>query len=130
MSGIPANIERDWAAVLRWMQVAFSWHRLFFFGFNGALTAANIITGPPWWGLWPLLISGLAFAIHYLFYKASVIDDAWVDERAADLYYKSYDQGHIDSISDRGELERVNDRLIEEGRQRSHDANRRARGPE
>lgn len=116
MSGIPPNIEREWASVLALIQRFYPWHRLLFIGLNLLITAANIITGPPWWGLWPLLVTGLLFVLHYLVYKASVIDDAWVDERAADLYYKSYDQGHIDSIADRSELERVNDRLIEEGR--------------
>ena len=126
MSGIPSNIEREWAGALHVMKRSYPWHRNIFIGLNVALTILNALTGPPWWGLWPLLITGLLFALHYLVYKASIIDDAWVDERAADLYYKSYDQGHIDFIADRHELEKVNDRLIEEGR----NAQRRQGGSE
>lgn len=119
MSGIPSNIEHEWARELALMQRAYPWHRLLFLLFNGVITIANIVTGPPWWGLWPLLITGLVFALHYLFYKASVIDDAWVDERAAELHYKSYDQGHIDSIADHHDMEHTNDRLLAEGRRQA-----------
>ena len=116
MSGRPSNIEREWAGALQMMQRLYPWHRNIFIGFNVALTVLNVVTGPPWWGLWPLLITGLVFAIHYLVYKASIIDEAWVDERAAELHYKSYDQGHIDFIAERHDLEQINDRLIAEGR--------------
>ncbi len=116
MSGIPSNIERDWAGAIDMMRRFYPWHRIGFLAFNGIVTVLNVVSGPPWWGLWPLLITGLAFAVHYLVYKASVIDDDWVDERAADLYYKSYDQGHIDFIAERSDLEQVNDRLISEGK--------------
>ena len=118
MSGLPSEIEKEWGPAIAVLQRAYPWHRTGFIAFNVILTAINIATGPPWWGLWPLLITGLVFALHYLIYKASVIDEAWVDERAADLYYKSYDQGHIDSIADRNEMEKVNDRLIGEMRRR------------
>ena len=116
MSGIPSNIEEKWAGPIALMQRIYPWHRNVFIGFNVLLTAINIFTGPPWWGLWPLLISGLVFALHYLVYKASVITDDWVDERAADLYYKSYDQGHIDFIAERHDLDQVNDQLVKQGR--------------
>ena len=117
MSGIPSNLEEKWARPLALMQQAYPWHRNIFIGVNLLLTVMNIYSGPPWWGLWPLLITGLVFALHYLVYKASVIDDAWVDERAADLHYKSYDQGHIDFIADRHDLDQINDRLVKEGQQ-------------
>lgn len=112
MSGIPSNIEEQWAGALARLQRAYPWHRGFFLAFNALLTLTNIATGPPWWGLWPLLITGFVFAVHYLIYKASIIDDAWVDERAADLYYKSYDQGHIDTIASHNDMEKVTDRII------------------
>ena len=118
MSGLPSEIEKEWGPAIALLQRTYPWHRNAFISLNVILTAVNIASGPPWWGLWPLLITGLVFAIHYLVYKASVIDEKWVDERAADLYYKSYDQGHIDSIADRNEMEKVNDRLIAEMRQR------------
>ncbi|MDH3581826.1 MAG: 2TM domain-containing protein [Hyphomicrobiales bacterium] len=125
MSGFPSHIERDWARALHIMQRTYPWHRNAFIGLNILLTVLNVMTGPPWWGLWPLLITGLLFMLHFLVYKASVIDDAWVDERAADVHYKSYDQGHIDFIAERHDIDNVNDRLISEGREsrrREHDA--------
>ena len=117
MSGIPSEFEERWAKQIALMQQIYPWHRNAFIAFNVLLTVINIFTGPPWWGLWPLLITGLVFALHYLVYKASIIDDAWVDERAADLYYKSYDQGHIDFIAERHGLGQINDKLIKEGQE-------------
>lgn len=117
MSGIPRNIEEKWSWALALIQKFYPWHRNAFIAFNVGLTALNIYGGPPWWGLWPLLITGLIFALHYLVYKASVIDDDWVDARAADLYYKSYDQGHIDFIAERHDLDQINDRLVKQGKE-------------
>jgi hypothetical protein len=65
---------------------------------NLALTAANIATGAPWWAFWPLAAWSLPLTVHYLVYKTSTIDDAWVDERIDDLRSKSYDLSHIDDI--------------------------------
>ncbi len=77
---------------------AFRRHRLAFVLVNGALTAANVYTGAPWWAFWPLLVWALALMIHFLVYRATTVDDAWVEERTLDLREKSYDLGHIDSI--------------------------------
>jgi|GEM_PF-1076162 len=65
---------------------------------NVALTAANVMSGAPWWAFWPLAVWSLPLLVHFLIYKASSIDDAWVDERIADLRSKSYDLSHIDDI--------------------------------
>jgi len=65
---------------------------------NLALTAANIVGGAPWWAFWPLAVWSLPLLVHYLFYKTSTIDDAWVDERIEDLRAKSYDLSHIKDI--------------------------------
>lgn len=43
----------------------------------------------------------MAFAGHYLIYKARTVDERWVEQRAADLHSKSYDASHIDSIAER-----------------------------
>lgn len=67
---------------------------------NLALTAANIVGGAPWWAFWPLAVWSLPLLVHYLFYKSSTIDDAWVDERIEDLRSKSYDLSHINAIQD------------------------------
>jgi len=65
---------------------------------NLALTGTNIAMGAPWWAFWPLAIWGVPLVVHYLIYKASTIDDAWVDARVEDLRSKSYDLSHIDDI--------------------------------
>ncbi|MBU2532090.1 MAG: hypothetical protein KKB37_05090 [Alphaproteobacteria bacterium] len=91
--------------LVAWVQQWYPWHQAIFIGFNGLLTALNVWTGKPWWALWPLVITGGVFTLHYLIYKTSMIDDAWVEERAGDLYDRSYDQGHIESIAGRHDLE-------------------------
>lgn len=65
---------------------------------NLGLTGANILTGAPWWAFWPFALWSVAVLVHYLFYKASAIDDAWVDRRVDDLLSKSYDHSHIEGI--------------------------------
>lgn len=117
MSGNHSNMEVKLAGVVALIQKFYPWHRNAFIAFNVGLTLLNIYSGPPWWGLWPLLITGLLFTLHYLVFKASVIDEAWVDARAADLHYKSYDQGHIDFIAERHDMDQINDRLVKEGKQ-------------
>ena len=64
-----------------------------------ALSVANGFTGAPWWSFWPLAAWGLALAGHYLFVKSRTVNEAWVEERTADLHSKSYDAGHIDRIA-------------------------------
>jgi hypothetical protein len=65
---------------------------------NLALTGANIAMGAPWWAFWPLAVWGLPLVVHYLIYKTSTIDDAWVEERTSELHGKSYDFSHIADI--------------------------------
>ncbi len=109
------NLEEK---IVAWTQRTYPWHQMFFFGLNGLLTAVNLYTGAPWWGLWPLVITGGLFTLHYLVYKTTLIDDAWVDERAGDLYDRSYDQGHIDSIAGHHNMETAMQRTERELRER------------
>jgi hypothetical protein len=109
------NLEEQ---LVSWAQITYPWHRAFFIGFNGLLTAINLWTGKPWWALWPLVITGGLFTLHYLIYKTTLIDDAWVDERAGDLYERSYDQGHIDSIAGHHDMETAMQRTERELRER------------
>ena len=76
-------------------------HLLWFLLVNGALTAANVYTGAPWWAFWPLAAWGFALMIHFLAQRALTVDEAWVEDRTFDLRTKSYDMGHIDSIRDK-----------------------------
>ncbi|MGI9520159.1 MAG: 2TM domain-containing protein [Hyphomicrobiaceae bacterium] len=107
MSHGSAEFDAKWQTLSEALVRAYPAHRNVFVLFNVGLTIANVLTGAPWWAVWPLLVTGLIFVVHYLIYKASIVDDAWVDERAADLHYKSYDQGHIDSIAEAHDMRDV-----------------------
>jgi hypothetical protein len=80
---------------------AFAWHLRGFVIANVALTAANVWTGGPWWAFWPLVASGFPLAVHYLSYKAAVVDERWVDARVEELNLKSYDRSHIEDVKAR-----------------------------
>lgn len=73
-------------------------HLLVFLVANSALTGANIYTGSPWWAFWPLVIWSVLIMLHYLYHRATSVDESWVEERTLDLRSKSYDAGHIDEI--------------------------------
>lgn len=53
--------------------------------------------GGPWFH-WPVLAWALLLGGHYLYLKSRSVDQAWADERARELRYKSYDLGHIQDI--------------------------------
>jgi hypothetical protein len=73
-------------------------HLLIYLLVNTALTGANIYTGAPWWAFWPLVVWGLLLMLHFLFHRATSVEDAWVEERTLDVRTKSYDMSHIDDI--------------------------------
>jgi hypothetical protein len=83
---------------------AFRRHLLAFVLVNGALTAANVHTGAPWWAFWPLIVWAFALMIHFLLYRAATVEDAWIEERTQELRSKSYDLGHMESIRERAAL--------------------------
>ena len=60
----------------------------------------NWVTGSPWWSFWPLAAWGVLLAAHYLGCKSRTVDEAWAEERTAELHSKSYDASHIDRIAD------------------------------
>ena len=78
----------------------FRWHAAAYAAGAAALVLANVIIGGGWWSFWPLAVWSVALGVHYLFHKASAIDERWVDERTAELHSKSYDASHIDRISE------------------------------
>ncbi|MGI9384933.1 MAG: 2TM domain-containing protein [Methyloligellaceae bacterium] len=94
------------SAAMSWLARTFRRHLAAFLLGNALLTAANVATGGPWWAYWPFIVWTIALAGHYLVYKTATIDKRWVDTRADELKYKSYDRGHIDSISSRYETDR------------------------
>jgi hypothetical protein len=79
----------------------FRWHALGFAGVNLILTAANVVAGPPWWALWPLVATAFLLAVHYFLCQALAADERWAEERALELNLKSYDRSHIEDIKSR-----------------------------
>lgn len=82
---------------------AFRWHVVLFLALNGALAVVNLGLGGPWWAFWPLLMTSILLAIHYLAYKSFTVDEAWADERTQELNLKSYDRSHIEDLKSRHE---------------------------
>jgi hypothetical protein len=116
--------------LFRWAQATYGWHRVAFIAVNVVITAVNVWSGPPWWGVWPLLITGALFTLHFLIYKTSMVSDEWVDERATDVYARSYDQGHIDSIAGHHDIETPLERTERELKERHARRKGRRRGEE
>jgi hypothetical protein len=77
---------------------SFRWHLRGFAAVNIALNAINAATGRPWWAFWPLVATALVLAVHYFFYKATSVDQRWVEERVEELNLKSYDRSHIEDL--------------------------------
>jgi hypothetical protein len=76
-------------------------HRFVFITLNVVMTLINIATGAPWWGVTPLLITGLVFSIHFFLYKSMTVDEGWADERIDELRWRAYDLGHVEDLEDR-----------------------------
>ena len=79
----------------------FPWHAAGFLAVNAAITAFNVFTGPPWWGLWLLMATGALLGVHYLAYKTVAVDEGWVEARVEELNLKSYDRSHIEGLKER-----------------------------
>jgi hypothetical protein len=79
----------------------FRWHVRGFLAINAALNLANVVAGRPWWAFWPLMATSSALGLHYLAYKATAVDERWVDERVEELNLKSYDRSHIEDLKAR-----------------------------
>ena len=84
-----------------WLVRGFAWHLRAFVAANALLSAANAWTGRPWWAFWPLVATGFLLAVHYLLYKAAVVDERWADARVEELNLKSYDRSHIEDLKAR-----------------------------
>lgn len=77
---------------------AFRPHLYIYLAVNAGLTGINVATGAPWWAVWPLVLWGMLLMLHFLYCRATTVDETWVEERTLDLRSKSYDAGHIDDI--------------------------------
>ena len=76
-------------------------HRITYVFVIGGLTIYNILDGAPWWAFWPMFIWGVPLMIHFFIVKSCEAEDEWVDDRALDLRYKSYDFGHMKDLEQR-----------------------------
>jgi len=130
MTGREAQDDGLVGDLFRHAQATYGWHRAAFIVVNLVITAVNIWSGPPWWGVWPLLVTGALFTLHFLIYKTSMVSEGWVDERATDVYARSYDQGHIDSIVGHHDLETPLERTERQLKERHARRTRRRRGEE
>jgi len=97
----PSETGRLPATAGRWLMRAFPAHVRAFLVANAALNVVNVFTGAPWWAFWVLAATGFLLAVHYLFYKATVVDERWVDARVEELNLKSYDRSHIEGLKTR-----------------------------
>ena len=90
---------------------AFYIHLAVYVGVNALLFAIDGFgNGSLEWAFWPAFAWGVALLVHYLIVRSIHVEDAWVEERAADLRVNSYDFDHIHNIKDRfgeGELDRA-----------------------
>ena len=83
------------------LRFLFRWNALAYAAVSAVLLITNLYTGGGWWSFWPLSIWGVALALHFLYVNSIEVDDGWVAERAEELRYRSYDQGHIHDIEKR-----------------------------
>ena len=90
-----AGSRRGRPAALR---VLFRWNATVYAGVAAILIVINVYTGGGAWSFWPVFVWGVALALHFFVMKSLEVDDDWVAERADELRYRSYDQGHIHDI--------------------------------
>lgn len=100
-SALSRAVREASAAVTPVLVRLFPWHAAAFLAVNAAITAVNVSTGAPWWGLWPFLATAVLLGLHYLIYKAAAVDQRWVDARVEELNLKSYDRSHIEGLKAR-----------------------------
>ncbi len=94
MSSEPERFSSRLRILLRWNAVAFVI-------VAAVLLVANVLIGGGAWSFWPLFVWGTLLALHFFCTKSLEVDDGWVEERADELRYRSYDQGHIHDIEKR-----------------------------
>ena len=70
------------------------WHLL---GFVLVVITLLAMTAPAWlW--WSVCGWSVLLLIHWLYVKSISVDTAWIDRRAREVQYKSYDFSHIQLI--------------------------------
>jgi hypothetical protein len=61
----------------------------------------NLILGAGLPLFWPLAAWAVGLAVHYFIASAIDVNEEWVQEKAMDLRYRSYDFDHIENIQGR-----------------------------
>jgi hypothetical protein len=79
--------------------MSWRWHALAFVAANAVLQVANLLTGPPWWAVWPLVAWGAVLGGHFMVHRARHSDERWAKERTDEVRSKSYDRAHMDAIT-------------------------------
>ena len=93
--GEEAHGRRGESAV-RWLRR----HALAYGAGNALLLVIDLVSGGEMWIFWPLFGWGIVLGFHYLYVRATGVDDSWVQRRTDDLRYKSYDLQHIRDIEE------------------------------
>ncbi len=78
-------------------------HALAYGAGNALLLVIDLVAGGEMWIFWPLFGWGIVLGFHYLYVRSTGVDDSWVQRRADDVRYKSYDLQHIRDIEERHE---------------------------
>lgn len=76
-------------------------HAMIFAGVSAAAVALRWLAGTDWPLFWPVMIWSAALGLHYFLANSLEVDEAWVEERTADLRSRSYDFDHIRDIEQR-----------------------------
>lgn len=76
-------------------------HAMVFAGVAAAALAAELLAGADWPLFWPILVWSAVLGLHYFLANALDVDQAWVEERTADVRARSYDFDHIRDIEQR-----------------------------
>jgi MFS family permease len=89
-----------WERLRRFGVAGFGTHFLVFAA--ASLACLALAAATDWrWLYWVPAGWGVLLLAHYLIYKASTVDQNWVDRRTEELRIKSYDRSQIEGIRDR-----------------------------
>lgn len=84
-----------------WGRDRFVLHVKIFVGTCAMALVVEWAAGFDWPLFWPILIWSILVMIHYFLANALDVDEAWIEERTADLRSRSYDFDHIRDIEKR-----------------------------
>lgn len=74
------------------------WHAIVLAGGLLLMVLSHWLGFSAGWFFWLGLAWSMLWVAHYCIVKSVYVDEDWVEERARDLRFKSYDLGHINKI--------------------------------